>query len=71
MGGAVKLAAKLKEHGVGAKAVEEYKSDMFPYVVDVITRSAASGHMFFARDGSREFLDVMNSTLLIRNTYGY
>lgn len=68
---AVILAAKLKEHGVGAKAVEEYEKEMFPYAIDVITRSVASGHMFFAKDAPREFLDVMKSAPLIGTTDGY
>lgn len=68
---AVMLAARLKEHGVGAKGVEEYEKGMFPYAIDVITRSVASGHMFFAEDGPREFLEVMNSSPLIGTTDGH
>lgn len=68
---AIILAAKLKKYGVGAKAVEEYEKEMFPYAIDVITRSVASGHMFFAKDAPREFLDVMESAPLIGTTDGY
>ena len=62
---AVMLSHKLKEFGITAKAVEEYEKDMFPYAVDVITRSVASGKMFFAEDAPATFLEVMKSVPLI------
>lgn len=68
---AVILATKLKEHGVGVKAVEEYEKEMFPYAIDVITRSVASGHMFFAKNAPSEFLHAMKSAPLIGTTDNY
>ena len=56
------LAHKIKELGVTSKAVAEYEEEMFPYAIDVITRSVASGEMFFAEDAPKGFLEVMGSS---------
>ena len=68
---AVILAHKIKEFGVTDKAVVEYEKDMFPHAIDVIERSVASGHMFFAEDAPKTFLEVMNAVPLIGKTDEY
>ncbi|KAH6974608.1 hypothetical protein BKA56DRAFT_619547 [Ilyonectria sp. MPI-CAGE-AT-0026] len=58
---AVILAGKLKEFGVTPKAVTEYEKEMFPYAIDVIERSIASGKMFFEDNAPRAFSQSMSS----------
>lgn len=58
---AVILAGKLKEFGVTRKAVTEYEKEMFPYAIDVIERSIASGKMFFEDNAPRAFSQAMSS----------
>ena len=55
------LAEKIKELGVTQEAIRAYEKDMFPYAIDVITRSLQSGKMFFADDAPKTFLEVMTS----------
>ncbi|KAJ9149939.1 Monooxygenase [Pleurostoma richardsiae] len=55
------LAHKLKEFGVTQKAIAEYEKEMFPYAIDVITRSIKSGEMFFEEDSPKTFLQTMQS----------
>lgn len=55
------LAGKLKEMGVGDEAVREYEKEMFPFAVDVVTRSLKSQETFFEGDAPRRFLEVMKS----------
>ena len=68
---AVILVDKIKEFGVTDRAVAEYEKDMFPYAIDVISRSVASGKMFFAEDAPKTFIEVMKSVPLIGKTDGY
>ncbi|KAJ6056803.1 uncharacterized protein N7446_007694 [Penicillium canescens] len=55
------LAQKLKQFGVSSQAVAEYEKEMFPYAIDVITRSVASGELFFAEDSPKGFMKMMAS----------
>lgn len=54
------LAGKIKEFGLTQEAVDEYEKEMFPYAIDVISRSLQSGEMFF-EDSPATFVDVMQS----------
>jgi len=55
------LAEKIRELGLNKEAIAAYEADMFPYAIDVITRSRQSGEMFFDKNGPKTFLDVMTS----------
>lgn len=55
------LAGKLKQMGVTDEAIAAYEKEMFPFAIDVISRSLLSGEMFFQDDSPRGFLDVMSS----------
>ncbi|CAH0051363.1 unnamed protein product [Clonostachys solani] len=68
---AIILCNKLKEFGVTDKAVAEYEKEMLPYAIDVITRSLASGRMFFAEDAPKSFLEAMRSNPLLGKTDDY
>lgn len=55
------LVGKLKEFGVTPKTVTEYEKEIFPYAIDVIERSIASGKLFFEDDAPRSFSQAMSS----------
>ena len=55
------LAGKLKELGVTDKAVAAYEKEMFPFAIDVITRSLQSQVMFFEKESPKTFIEVMSS----------
>ncbi|KAJ5476125.1 hypothetical protein N7475_001854, partial [Penicillium sp. IBT 31633x] len=55
------LAHKLKEHGITPEAIAAYEKDMFPYAIDVISRSLLSGEMFFEKEAPKQFMDIMSS----------
>lgn len=54
------LAEKLKKFGLTQEAIAAYEKEMFPYAIDVISRSVQSGEMFF-QESPKVFLDVMQS----------
>ncbi|KAB5580887.1 hypothetical protein GE09DRAFT_455594 [Coniochaeta sp. 2T2.1] len=55
------LAGKIKELGVGDEAVAAYEKEMFPFAIDMITRSLLSQAMFFEKESPKTFLEVMAS----------
>lgn len=55
------LAGKLKQMGVTDGAIAAYEKEMFPFAIDVVSRSLLSGEMFFQEDSPKTFLDVMAS----------
>ena len=55
------LAGKVAEMGVTNDAIAAYEKEMFPFAIDVISRSLLSGKMFFQEDSPKTFLDVMTS----------
>lgn len=66
------LAHKIKEFGVTPEAVEECKTETFQYAIGVITRSVASGEMFFAEDAPKTFVQVIRSSApLLESTDEY
>lgn len=63
------LAGKLAEMGVTDVAIAAYEKEMFPFAIDVISRSLLSAEMFFKEDSPKTFLEVMTSgKALIRTT---
>ncbi|KAK4683065.1 hypothetical protein QC764_121840 [Podospora pseudoanserina] len=58
---AIILAGKLKELGVNEEAVAAYEREMFPFAIDVITRSLQSQKMFFEKEAPKTFIEVMSS----------
>lgn len=54
------LAAKLNEFGIN-EAVAAYEKEMFPFGIDVITRSLKIKAMFFEKESPRTFIEVMGS----------
>lgn len=55
------LARKLEEFGVTPQAVEAYEKEMFPFGIDVITRSCMSQAMFFEKESPKTLMEVMSS----------
>lgn len=55
------LAGKLKELGITDEAVAAYEKEMFPFAIDVITRSLMSQAMFFEKESPKTFIEVMSS----------
>ncbi|KAK4207426.1 hypothetical protein QBC37DRAFT_455688 [Rhypophila decipiens] len=55
------LAGKIKTLGVTTEAVAEYEKEMFPFAIDLITRSLQSQRMFFEKESPKTFLEVMGS----------
>lgn len=55
------LAGKLKELGITDAAVAAYEKEMFPFAIDVITRSLMSQAMFFEKESPKTFIEVMSS----------
>ncbi|KAK5659818.1 hypothetical protein OQA88_1030 [Cercophora sp. LCS_1] len=55
------LAKKLQEIGVNDEAVAAYEKEMFPFAIDLITRSLQSQKMFFEKEAPKTFLKVMSS----------
>lgn len=55
------LAGKLKELGVNDEAVAAYEKEMFPFAIDVITRSLLSQKMFFDKEAPKSFIEIMAS----------
>jgi 2-polyprenyl-6-methoxyphenol hydroxylase-like FAD-dependent oxidoreductase len=55
------LASKLKELGINEDAVAAYEKEMFPYAIDVITRSLLSQKMFFEKEAPKTLLEIMAS----------
>ncbi|KAJ5201037.1 hypothetical protein N7449_005840 [Penicillium cf. viridicatum] len=55
------LAQKIKQFGISSQAVAEYEKEMFPYAIDVITRSLTSQELFFADDTPKGFMEMMGS----------
>lgn len=55
------LAGKLAEMGVNDAAVAAYEKEMFPFAIDVITRSLQSQKMFFEKEAPKTFIEVMSS----------
>ncbi|KAL1870082.1 hypothetical protein Plec18167_007600 [Paecilomyces lecythidis] len=65
------LANKLKEFGITEKAVSEYEKEMFPFAIDMITRSLKSGDMFFEEENPKTFVEVMQSDKRLVGTTDY
>ncbi|KAL4880382.1 hypothetical protein BJY04DRAFT_228659 [Aspergillus karnatakaensis] len=55
------LAHKLNELGVTKEAIVAYEKEMFPFAIDVISRSLLSGEMFFEKESPKTFLEIMAS----------
>ncbi|CAK7237566.1 hypothetical protein SBRCBS47491_010022 [Sporothrix bragantina] len=58
------LADMIKQYGLTQKAITEYEKEMFPYAIDVITRSNASGKLFFG-ESAEPFIQMMTQSPLI------
>lgn len=54
---AIILSHKLKQLGVTQKAIEEYEKEMFPFAIDVITRSLTGAKLFFHWNSPHAFLE--------------
>ncbi|KAL2140205.1 hypothetical protein VTI28DRAFT_4091 [Corynascus sepedonium] len=65
------LAAKLEELGVNEEAVAAYEKEMFPFAIDVITRSLMSQKMFFEKEAPKAFMEVMGSGKPLIGTTDY
>lgn len=55
------LAGKLKEMGINDEAVAAYEKEMFPFGIDVITRSLLSQKTFYEKENPKTILELMNS----------
>lgn len=62
------LAHKLKEHGVTHEAVAAYEKEMFPFAIDMISRSLTSEDMFFEKESPKTFIKTMAEKPLIGTT---
>lgn len=58
---AVILASKLKQLGVTTEAISAYEREMFPFAIDLITRSLMSQRMFFVKDSPKDLMEAMSS----------
>ncbi|KAF9894104.1 hypothetical protein FE257_009077 [Aspergillus nanangensis] len=58
---AIILSKKLSELGVTDEAIAAYEKEMFPFAIDLITRSMKSMAMFFEEDSPKAFLECMAS----------
>lgn len=56
------LVAKLNEYGISQQAIAEYEKEMFPFAIDLITRSLKSGEMFYSEDAGRTFTEDAGRT---------
>ena len=65
------LCNKLKVHGITQEAIAAYEKEMFPFAIDVISRSLLSGEMFFENDSPKSFLDIMSSGKALIGTTDY
>ncbi|KAF9630292.1 hypothetical protein BFW01_g854 [Lasiodiplodia theobromae] len=61
----VYLALSLQKYGITTEAVTEYEKEMFPYAIDVITRSRKSESLFFAEDAPKGFVEMMKTGTLV------
>lgn len=65
------LSRKLHEYGVTDKAVAEYEKEIFPFAIDLITRSLKSMELFFQVDSPASFFKMMNSDQRLLGTTDY
>jgi 2-polyprenyl-6-methoxyphenol hydroxylase-like FAD-dependent oxidoreductase len=59
---AIELSSRISEYGIDNgldRAVQEYEQDMFRRGIDLITRSARNGEVFFAEDSPQTFLKAL------------
>ncbi|BEI98962.1 hypothetical protein CcaverHIS631_0400050 [Cutaneotrichosporon cavernicola] len=57
----IMLADALGEMGVNDEALAAYEKKMFPFAIDVITRSLQSQAMFFEKESPKAFMENMSS----------
>lgn len=65
------LAHKLKELGISQEAIAAYEKEMFPFAIDVISRSLVSGEMFFEKESPKTFMETMASGKPLIGTTDY
>ena len=59
------LSHKLQQLGLTQDAISEYEKEMFPYSIDVIGRSIASGELFFDWNSPKTFMEAMQAKPII------
>lgn len=65
------LAHRLEELGITPEAIVAYEKEMFPFAIDVISRSLLSGEMFFEKESPKSFMNTMASGKPLIGTTDY
>ncbi|OQE42988.1 hypothetical protein PENCOP_c003G07657 [Penicillium coprophilum] len=65
------LAHRLEEFGITQEAIVAYEKEMFPFAIDVISRSLLSGEMFFEKESPKTFMETMASGKPLIGTTDY